>query len=82
VRARADARAPRYAGGERALLVAAKEGREDLVELLLGFNAEVDARDDVRAPFLVFSFSLSLCMCVFCVYTLESEDMNKGSQAK
>ena len=30
------------------LLVAAKEGREDLVELLLGFKAEVDARHDVR----------------------------------
>jgi len=29
-------------GGERALLIAAKEGREDLVELLLGFKAEVD----------------------------------------
>ena len=47
MRARADARAPRCAGGERALLVAAKEGREDLVELLLGFKAEVDARDAV-----------------------------------
>ena len=45
MRARADARAPCCAGGERALLVAAKEGREDLVELLLGFKAEVDARD-------------------------------------
>ena len=47
MRARADARAPRCAGGERALLIAAKEGREDLVELLLGFKAEVDARDAV-----------------------------------
>lgn len=82
MRARADARAPRCAGGERVLLVAVKEGREDLVELLLGFKAEVDARDDVRAAFLVFPSPSLFCMCVFCVYTLESEDMNKGSQAK
>jgi ankyrin repeat protein len=32
------------AGGERALLIAAKEGREDLVELLAGFKAEVNVR--------------------------------------
>jgi ankyrin repeat protein len=32
------------AGGERALLTAAKAGREDLVELLAGFKADLDAR--------------------------------------
>ena len=32
------------AGGERALLIAAKAGREDLVELLAGFKADLDAR--------------------------------------
>jgi hypothetical protein len=74
VRARADARAPRCAGGERALLVAAKEGREDLVKLLLDFKAEVDARDAV----CVFSLSVSLLYaCVFCMYTLESDDINR-----
>jgi hypothetical protein len=31
------------AGGERALLIAAKEGRQDLVELLVDFKAEVNA---------------------------------------
>jgi hypothetical protein len=31
-------------GGERALLIAAKQGRVDLVGLLAGFRAEVDAR--------------------------------------
>ena len=79
MRARADAWAPRCAGGERALLVAAKEGREDLVELLLGFKAEVDARDTV------YSFSLSLSLLyvyVFCMYTLESDDIDKGLQVK
>ena len=30
--------------GERALLIAAKQGREDLVELLVGFHAEVNVR--------------------------------------
>jgi ankyrin repeat protein len=44
LQAGADANAA-TAGGERALLIAAKEGREDLMELLLGFKAEVDARD-------------------------------------
>ena len=46
----ADERAPRVltlarrrcAGGERALLIAAKAGREDLVELLADFKAEFD----------------------------------------
>ena len=32
-------------GGERAMLIAAKEGREDLVERLVNFKAEVGARD-------------------------------------
>ena len=68
MRARADARAPRCAGGEPVLLVAAKEGREDLVKLLLDFKAEVDARDSV----CFFSpFPLSY-VYVFCMYTLES----------
>ena len=31
------------AGGERALLIAAKAGREDLVELLADFKADLDA---------------------------------------
>ena len=47
----ADVRAPRVltlarrrcAGGERALLIAAKAGREDLVELIAGFKADVSA---------------------------------------
>jgi ankyrin repeat protein len=33
----------RCAGGERALLIAAKAGREDLVELLADFKADLDA---------------------------------------
>ena len=49
----ADVRAPRVltlarrrcAGGERALLIAAKAGREDLVELIAGFKADVNAGD-------------------------------------
>jgi len=49
----ADVRAPRVltlarrrcAGGERALLIAAKAGREDLVELLAAFKTELDAGD-------------------------------------
>ena len=49
----ADERAPRVltlarrrcAGGERALLIAAKAGREDLVELIAGFKADVNAGD-------------------------------------
>ena len=32
------------AGGERALLIAAKAGREDLVELLADFKADLDKR--------------------------------------
>ena len=44
LQAGADANAA-TAGGERALLIAAKEGREDLVELLAGFQAEVDGCD-------------------------------------
>jgi ankyrin repeat protein len=44
LQAGADANAA-TAGGERALLMAAKEGRVDLVGLLAGFRAEVDARD-------------------------------------
>ena len=32
----------RCAGGERALLIAAKAGREDLVELLADFKADLD----------------------------------------
>ena len=38
-------------------LFAAKEGREDLVELLLGFKAEVDARDanTDQTPLWVFA---------------------------
>jgi ankyrin repeat protein len=51
VRVLADVRAPRVltlarrrcAGGERALLIAAKAGREDLVELLADFKADLDA---------------------------------------
>ena len=35
----------RCAGGERALLIAAKAGREDLVELIAGFKADVNAGD-------------------------------------
>ncbi len=35
----------RCAGGERALLIAAKAGREDLVELIAGFKADVNAVD-------------------------------------
>ena len=66
MRARADARAPCCAGGERALLVAAKEGREDLVELLLGFKAEVDARDAVYCFPSPLSF---VCVCILHVYT-------------
>jgi ankyrin repeat protein len=53
VRVQADVRAPRVltlarrrcAGGERALLIAAKVGREDLVELIAGFKADVNAGD-------------------------------------
>jgi ankyrin repeat protein len=79
VRARADARAPRCAGGERALLVAAKEGREDLVELLLGFKAEVDARDAVYC----FSLPLSLLyVYVSCTCTLEPDHIHKGLQVE
>ena len=78
MRARADARAPRCAGGERALLVAAKEGREDLVKLLLDCKAEVDARDAV----CFFSpFPLSY-VYVFCMYTLESDDISEGLQVE
>ena len=33
------------AGGERALLIAAKEGREDLVELFMSFQADLDVSD-------------------------------------
>ena len=76
MRARADARAPRCAGGEPVLLVAAKEGREDLVKLLLDCKAEVDARDAVcfflkKKPYAFFPLSLSLfvCVCVLYVYT-------------
>jgi hypothetical protein len=43
LQAGADANAA-TAGGERALLIAAKEGREDLVELLAGFQADLNAR--------------------------------------
>ena len=51
MRVQADVRAPRVltlarrrcAGGERALLIAAKAGREDLVELLADFKADLDA---------------------------------------
>jgi ankyrin repeat protein len=79
VRARADARAPRCAGGERALLVAAKEGREDLVELLLGFKAEVDARDAVYC----FSLPLSLLyVYVSCTCALEPDHIHKGLQVE
>jgi ankyrin repeat protein len=42
LQAGADANAA-TAGGERALLIAAKEGREDLVELLADFKADLDA---------------------------------------
>ena len=50
VRVLADVRAPRVltlarrrcAGGERALRIAAKAGREDLVELLADFKADLD----------------------------------------
>ncbi len=50
MRVLADVRAPRVltlarggcAGGERALLIAAKAGREDLVELLADFKADLD----------------------------------------
>ena len=50
MRVLADVRAPRLltlarrrcAGGERALLIAAKAGREDLVELLADFKADLD----------------------------------------
>ena len=50
MRVQADVRAPRVltlarrrcAGGERALLIAAKAGREDLVELIVGFKADLD----------------------------------------
>jgi ankyrin repeat protein len=50
VRVLADVRAPRVltlarrrcADGERALLIAAKAGREDLVELLAHFKADLD----------------------------------------
>ena len=37
----------RCAGGERALRIAAKVGREDLVELIAGFKADVSAGDAV-----------------------------------
>ena len=80
MRARADARAPRCAGGERALLVAAKEGREDLVKLLLDCKAEVDARDAV-CFFPPFPLSF-LYVYVFCMYTLESDNISKGLQVK
>ncbi len=50
MRVQADVRVPRVltlarrrcAGGERALLIAAKAGREDLVELIAGFKADLD----------------------------------------
>ena len=53
MRVQADVRAPRVltlarrrcAGGERALLIAAKAGREDLVELIAGFKADVNVSD-------------------------------------
>ena len=53
MRVQADVRAPRVltlarrrcAGGERALLIAAKAGREDLVELIAGFKSDVNAGD-------------------------------------
>ena len=53
MRVQADVRAPRVltlarrrcAGGERSLLIAAKAGREDLVELIAGFKADVNAGD-------------------------------------
>ncbi len=53
MRVQADLRAPRVltlarrrcAGGERALLIAAKAGREDLVELIAGFKTDVNAGD-------------------------------------
>ena len=53
MRVQADVSAPRVltlvrrrcAGGERALLIAAKAGREDLVELIAGFKADVNAGD-------------------------------------
>ena len=67
MRARADARAPRCAGGERALLVAAQEGREDLVKLLLDCKAEVDARDAV-CFFSPFPLSFCMCMCFVCIH--------------
>lgn len=67
MRARADARAPRCAGGEPVLLVAAKEGREDLVKLLLDFKAEVDARDSV-CFFSPFPLSFCMCMCFVCIH--------------
>ena len=35
-----------HRGGERALLIAAKEGREDLMELLAGFKADLNVRYD------------------------------------
>ena len=67
MRARADARAPRCAGGEPVLLVAAKEGREDLVKLLLDFKAEVDARDSV-CFFPPLPLSFCMCMCFVCIH--------------
>ena len=53
MRVQADVRAPRVltlarrrcAGGERSLLIAAKAGREDLVELLAAFKTDLDAGD-------------------------------------
>jgi ankyrin repeat protein len=45
LQAGADANAS-TAGGERALLIAAKEGREDLMELLAGFKADLNVRYD------------------------------------
>ena len=53
MRVQADVRAPRVltlarrrcAGGKRALLIAAKAGREDLVELIAGFKADVNVSD-------------------------------------
>ena len=56
----ADVRAPRVltlarrrcAGGERALWIAAKAGREDLVELLADFKADLDAGNAQGMPAL------------------------------
>jgi hypothetical protein len=57
LQAGADANAAK-ARGEQALMIAAKEGREDLVQLLVDFKAEVDARDEAERTALHWASQL------------------------